>query len=239
MTVETATQWSELDPALPSINDLKREAPQHFALLKNLGKNYFSSLGATYLTVSSIELNYSAGLTGLIQGQLDALDLAKANKSGAVYTGTHDFTGATTTAATPTLGDSSAKVATTAFVAATAFSSTLPGQTGKANHWLKTNGSLASWEYLSLNFVPISVNTVAEPGNIYIITVAGITLTVPTTFNANEPFGYGMSQGLTNAFVDWGTNKLKGRTPGLMTLTGQNDAAVVSFSDATNGFMEA
>lgn len=239
MTVETATQWSQLDPALPAITDLKREAPQHFALLKNLGKNYFSSLGATYLTVTSVELNYSAGLTGLIQGQLDALDAAKANKSGAVYTGAHDFIGATTTAATQSLGDSTTKVATTAFVAATALASTLPGQTGAERKWIKSDGATASWQYLSLDTETITANTVAEPGKLYVIAQAGITLTVNATFNVNEPFAFCMSDGITNAFIDWTTNKLKGRTPGVMTLQTQNDAAAVTFSGATRGFMEA
>lgn len=239
MTVETATQFSELNPALPAIGDLKREAPQHFSLIKTLCKTYLSSIGATPLTVTGIELNYSAGLTGLIQGQLDALGTAKADKAGATYTGPHDFTGATTTAATPTLGDSSTKVATTAFVAATALAGTLPGQTGAARKWIKSDGTNASWQYLSLDTETITTNTVAVPGKYYVIATAGITLTIPATFNANEPVGFGMSRGITNAYVDWSTNKLKGRTPGVMTLTTQNDAAVVTFAGATDGFVEA
>jgi hypothetical protein len=239
MTVETATQFSELDPALPAMGDLKREAPQHFALVKTLLQDYLGSIGATPLTVTGIEVNYSAGLTGLIQGQLDALDTAKADKSGATYTGTHDFTGATTTAATPTLGDSSTKVATTAFVASTALASTLPGQTGNERKWIKTDGTTASWQYLSLDTEVITVDTVAVPGKYYVIATQDITLTIPATFNANEPVGFGMSRGLTRAYVDWTTNKLKGRTPGVMTLQSQNDAATVSFANTTDGFVEA
>ena len=239
MTVETATQFSELDPLLPTIKDLKREAPQHFALLKTLCKTYLGSIGATPLTVTGVQLNYSAGLTGLIQGQLDALGTAKADKAGAVYTGTHDFTGATTTAATPTLGDSSTKVATTAFVSATALASTLPGQTGNERKWIKTDGTTASWQYLSLDWEPITTNTVAVPGKGYVIATQDITLTIPATFTANQPVGFCMSRGLTRAYVDWTTNNCKGRPPGVMTLQSQNDAATVSFANATDGFVEA
>lgn len=48
-------------------------------------------------------------------------------------------------APTPTVGDSSTKIATTAFVAATAFSSALPGQSTNAGKFLTTDGSAASW----------------------------------------------------------------------------------------------
>jgi hypothetical protein len=50
-----------------------------------------------------------------------------------------------TLAVTQSVGDSSTKIATTAFVAATAFSSALPAQTGNSGNILTTNGSAASW----------------------------------------------------------------------------------------------
>jgi hypothetical protein len=49
------------------------------------------------------------------------------------------------TAATPTLGDSSTKIATTAFVAGTAFSSSLPAQAGNSGKFLTTDGTSASF----------------------------------------------------------------------------------------------
>lgn len=70
---------------------------------------------------------------------------AKAVRAGDTYTGTHDFSGASITLATPPLGDSSNKPATTAFVASTAMSSALPGQTGNAGKVLGTDGTNASW----------------------------------------------------------------------------------------------
>jgi hypothetical protein len=58
-----------------------------------------------------------AGLISPVQTQLDA----KADTTGETYTGAHNFTGATLTAATQASSDASTKVATTAFVDAIAF----------------------------------------------------------------------------------------------------------------------
>jgi hypothetical protein len=58
------------------------------------------------------------------------------------------FTGAPK-APTPTVGDNSTNIATTAFVTTTAFSSTLPSQTGNAGKFVYTNGSTASWAFLT------------------------------------------------------------------------------------------
>lgn len=46
---------------------------------------------------------------------------------------------------TPAAGDSSTKLATTAFVVAQAFSAALPGQTGNSGKFVTTDGSTASW----------------------------------------------------------------------------------------------
>ena len=51
----------------------------------------------------------------------------------------------TSTALTATAGDSTTKIATTAFVQSTAFSAALPAQTGNAGKVVTTNGSTASW----------------------------------------------------------------------------------------------
>ena len=54
------------------------------------------------------------------------------------------FTGNPTGPTMP-VGDSSLALATTAFVAAQAFTAALPGQAGKAGLEVTTNGSAASW----------------------------------------------------------------------------------------------
>lgn len=57
------------------------------------------------------------------------------------------FTGSPT-APTATPGTSTTQIATTAFVAAAAFSAALPGQAGNAGKFITTNGSTASWSYV-------------------------------------------------------------------------------------------
>lgn len=179
---------------------------------------------------------YLATATSDVQVQINA----KAAKAGDTYTGTHNFTGATAITV-PTLATGSAgnNAASVDFVNATALSGALPGQAGNAGKSITTDGSNASWGWPVLTPVVITANTTAAPGNFYIIATAGITLTVPTTFSAKDPVGFGMSRGVASANVDWLTNKVKGRSPGVMQLLSQNDAAVCVFSNSTDGFMEA
>lgn len=65
-------------------------------------------------TVSATEIGYVDGVTSAIQTQLDA----KAAHAGQAYTGTQNFTGATTTVATQVASDNSTKAASTAQVQA-------------------------------------------------------------------------------------------------------------------------
>lgn len=92
---------------------------------------------------STVEAKFNLVTTGFDGVNTDML--LRGLKTGDTWTGTQNFTGATLTAATQTPGDSSTKVATTAFVAAQAFSSTLPAQAGNSGKALTTNGATASW----------------------------------------------------------------------------------------------
>lgn len=85
-------------------------------------------------TVTSSEIGRLSGVTSNVQTQLDG----KATLASPAFTGSP-------TAPTPTFGDSTNKLATTAFVAAAAFSSVLPGQTGNAGKFVTTDGTNASW----------------------------------------------------------------------------------------------
>lgn len=67
-----------------------------------------------------------------------ALDTAKAPKASPAFTGVP-------TSPTATTGTSSTQLATTAFVANTAFSSALPSQTGNSGKFVTTDGTNASW----------------------------------------------------------------------------------------------
>lgn len=84
---------------------------------------------------------YLQGLTSDAQAQINS----KGSITGQVWTGTHNFTGATVSVPTVAVGDSSNAAASTAFVAATAFSAALPSQAGNAGKLLTTDGSTASW----------------------------------------------------------------------------------------------
>lgn len=104
-----------------------------------------TSIGA----VTAAELARLAGVTSAIQPQIDA----KAN-----LTGGNTFTGLQSLLATLLDGsvgvtqppsDDSTKLATTEFVQNVAMNTALPGQTGNAGKWLKTDGVNASWDYNS------------------------------------------------------------------------------------------
>lgn len=107
-------------------------------------KNYVASIftGITEpVTVSAAELNFLAGLNSNAQNQIDS----KGAKGGQVWTGVHNFTGATLHAATLPITVADTRVATTAFVAAAAFAAALPGQATHAGELLTTDGTNAGW----------------------------------------------------------------------------------------------
>lgn len=102
----------------------------------------------TKARAASVEAKFTLVATGF-DGVDTALGL-KAAKAGDTYTGAHNFTGATLTAATQATSDSSTKVATTAFVTAVSFASVLPGQGGHSGEFLTTDGVNASWGGVTL-----------------------------------------------------------------------------------------
>lgn len=142
MTVESASYISQLDATLPTATDPKSEGDNQIRLLKSVLKAQFPNFGTAAMTASHTELNYMVGVTSAVQTQLNA----RALKAGDTYTGTHNFSGATSVSVpTATIGDNSTKAASTAFVAATAFSSALPAQTGNSGKILNTDGTTAAW----------------------------------------------------------------------------------------------
>lgn len=93
--------------------------------------------------VSATELSYLDGVTSAIQTQLGT----KSAKAGETYSGTHDFSGATSVAVpAPSSG---AHAVTKTFVEALAFSAALPLQAGNAGKFVTTDGTSASWATLS------------------------------------------------------------------------------------------
>lgn len=173
-------------------------------------------------TVTAAEISYLSGVTSAIQTQLDG----KGSTTGQAWSGAQDFTGATVTVPTATAGDATTKAASTAFVAATAFSAALPGQAGNAGKFVKTDGSAASWAWPELPAVPITTNTTGVAGVRYIIGAPGITLTAPTSWVEGDPFA--VSEAITGSTysIDFGATKVRGVAVGLVTI----DAALSGFS---------
>ena len=99
-------------------------------------------------TLTPTELSYVDGVTSAIQAQIDL----KAPLANPALTGTP-------TAPTASVGTSTTQIATTGFVAATAFAAILPAQTGNAGKFITTDGTTASWSpvagaviFTALNF---------------------------------------------------------------------------------------
>jgi hypothetical protein len=113
------------------------------------------------VTATTAELNYIDGVTSPIQGQIDA----KAGKSGATYTGTHDFTGATISVPTAATGSSGSSAASLDYVNATATNAALPAQTGKAGKVMGTNGTDAEWVSGGMKLLATMTPTVAAAVN--------------------------------------------------------------------------
>ena len=111
----------------------------------------------TTLTTVTVALD-----SGALTASLSAVALGIDNSGGSIRTGI-----------TPSLGDSSNKLATTGFVVNTAFTGQLPGQTGNAGKFLTTNGSIASWAQADLTTGVTGVLPVANGGT-GVATITGI-----------------------------------------------------------------
>lgn len=143
-------------------------------------------------SVSDVEIGYLDGVTAPVQSQL----AGKADINGESYTGTHDFTGATVQVATQPAGTSDTTPASTAFVAATAFSSALPAQAGNAGKLLTTDGTNASWQLfttLSAYGITDAVKQTVDLGNIDLnaVVTSGFYLVGTPT---NGPTGFANGQ---------------------------------------------
>ncbi|KRB28088.1 hypothetical protein [Acidovorax sp. Root70] len=183
------------------------------------------------------------GLTPTIRGYLETITSdaqAQINAKGAIagqsWSGTQNFTGATITVPTATVGDSSNKAASTAFVATAAFSAALPGQSGNAGRVVTTDGTTASWGYAILYRNYISTSSTALKGFNNVITAGGITVTLPTLADG-EICQITNSSNTTTSAVDWGSTKFRGQTsPGVMTLNKLSASfLVIGTGNATYG----
>lgn len=177
-----------------------------------------------------------ATVTSDVQAQINT----KAAKAGDTYSGTHDFSGAMAiTVPTPPTGSAGNRAASLDFVNATALSAALPGQVGNAGKFVRTDGSNASWAYPVLTPVPINANTNAVAGNYYIF-LSGVTLTLPASPAVGDWLGFASGRSVTGGKVAVNGRPVKGRAPsgGVIDLLSANDAAVIFYANATDGWVQ-
>jgi hypothetical protein len=157
MALEVGTFISDLVATNPTSTDPKAEGDDHIRLLKSTVKTTFPNVTGA-VTPTHTELNFVDGVTSSIQGQLDT----KAPLASPTFTGTVTIpSGAsiagfaplaspaltgTPTAPTAAPGTNTTQLATTEFVVSQAFATSLPGQTGNNNRYLRTDGTSASWQ---------------------------------------------------------------------------------------------
>ena len=235
MTVETASYISQLDPTYPAAGDPKSEGDNHLRLVKTVLKTQFPNFGTAAISATAAEVNYLVGVTSGVQTQLNALDTGKASKSGAAYTGTHDFTGATLTVPTQTTGDATTKAASTAFVSATAFNAALPGQTGNGGKFVTTDGTNASWSNIYGTPTLISTNTNAVNGGFYVLT-ASLTLTLPATPSSGDVVHVSNRSGATTCVIARNGSNIMGLAENMTLDVAQQPFSLV-YADATRGWV--
>lgn len=181
---------------------------------------------------------YLATATSDIQDQINA----RSRKAGETYAGSHDFTGATSvTVPTLAAGTTGNGAVSADMLNAAAFSGALPGQAGSAGKGVTTDGANASWAWFNAPLTVLITNTTpvtAVPGTFYIFTVAGGRLNIPAGFVNGDTIGWGMSRGVASAEVNFGTYNCKGRSPGVMTMSNQNQSVTLRLRNSTDGFME-
>lgn len=142
MTVETATYISQLDPTLPGINDPKSEGDDHLRLTKSVLQNQFPNLGAAAVTPTADEINVLAGRAQ------DVIAITNGSTTGAENFNvvTQPYTDSTTKAA-------STAMVQAAIMASSGISASLPGQPGNAGKFLRTNGSIPSWDVAGMSLL--------------------------------------------------------------------------------------
>lgn len=212
MALESAVFISDLDPANPPPGDPLAQADDHMRLIKSTVKATFPNITGA-VTPTHTELNRLAGITGNVQSQLDAeitartaAVAAKASLASPAFTGVP-------TAPTPTAGDNSNTLATTAFVNATSFVSALPGQTGNAGKFLTTNGSAASWAALpnlTRQNVAGTAQTAAAGNDYWLNSGAATAVTLPASPSDLDEIAITPANGLLTNTVDSGAVNVRG-----------------------------
>jgi hypothetical protein len=111
------------------------------------------------------------------------------------------------TAPTATVGTATDQIATTSFVAATSFSTNLPGQTGNAGKFLTTDGTNASWDVASPSLTAIATGTLSDGSTVVVnsdgtVSVVSGNPTSAVGSNENPPVFESASTSYTSIAYD-------------------------------------
>lgn len=146
------------------------------------------------------------------------------------------FTG-TPAAPTAAAGTSTTQLATTAFCAALAFSSTLPGQSSNGGKYIKTDGATATWQFLTMSRSARTTNTIlaAADTNTWINATTSFsqTLTSPVTLGAGWYCFYTNSSATDMTFTP-----AAGNIDGAATGKLKAGTSIIIFSDGANFLCE-
>lgn len=188
------------------------------------------------ITSSTAELNILDGVT-VTASDLNTVT-ARALKAGDAYTGAHDFTGATVNAATQTVGDSTTKVATTAFVTATSFASALPGQAGNAGKFVTTDGTNASWAFANLIYsAEASASaSIAHGQHKGLQNAAATTITAPASAATGDRFAVSIENGRTDNAINWNGLKHMGISDATTVIDAANATVICEYHGAAYGW---
>ncbi|WP_212646388.1 hypothetical protein [Delftia sp. PE138] len=154
------------------------------------GGQNFTGATVTVPTRLTGDNTQNAASTAFVQATATALDNdvqtrldAKGNIAGQVWQNAHDFRPGSLLAPTRVTGDATENVATTAFVAAAALATALPGQTGNARKFVTTDGTNASWAYPFPSYLAVSgTSATATLGSLHgLQNASATTLTLPAS----------------------------------------------------------
>ena len=138
MAVDTAAHIGTLDATLPLGSEAASELDNNFRHIKGVLKTDFPNITGA-VTATHTELNYVDGVTSAIQTQIDA----KGAIAGQTWTGTHSFTGAVVSVATPT---TALHAVTKAYADGLAFATALPAISAATSAKVISNdGTTAAW----------------------------------------------------------------------------------------------
>lgn len=236
MTVESATYLSDLNAAYPEAGSTAREGDDHLRLLKSVLLGTFPYIAGP-VTATHAELNYTDGVTGPLQDQLNLkAPLASPTFTGTLVAASGSFSG-TLSVQTPSLA---AHAANKSYVDSVAISAVLPAQTGNARHVIATDGASASWSPLFGVGSVITTSQTAVTRRRYVVDTSGgaFTLTLPASPSADDwvwIVDHGGALASANLTVARNGSLLMGLSEDL--LADVNYASVLLIYNATKGWV--